>query len=192
MRAAKPPCAVQSMYTATHTADQGWARSGMGPYGPLSMDPAAQVLNYGQSIFEGMKAQRTAGGDIVLFRPRDNAARMRAGAARMSMAAPPEDLFLEAVTATARANAKMVPPAGKGALYLRPLLLGTGPIVGLGPAPSFTFLCFGAAVGSYFKARRCLCSSVLRSLRTYVNEQVQGAQTTNATRARACTCRAAS
>ncbi len=46
-----------------------------------------------------------------------------------------------------------MPPAGKGALYLRPLLLGTGPLLGLGPAPSYTFVVYGAAVGSYFKAR---------------------------------------
>jgi hypothetical protein len=117
------------------------------------MDPAAQVLNYGQSIFEGMKAQRTQGDEIVLFRPTENAARMRAGAARMSMVEPPEELFLEAVISTVSANTNMVPPAGKGSLYLRPLLLGTGPIVGLGPAPSFTFVCFGAAVGPYFKVR---------------------------------------
>lgn len=69
------------------------------------------------------------------------------------MAPPPEDLFLEAVTAAVRANAHMVPPAGKGSLYLRPLLLGTGPIVGLGPAPSFTFTVFATAVGSYFGVR---------------------------------------
>lgn len=47
-----------------------------------------------------------------------------------------------------------VPPLGKGALYLRPLLMGTGPILGLGPAPSYTFTVFAAAVGAYFKARR--------------------------------------
>lgn len=112
------------------------------------------MLNYGQTIFEGMKAMRSARGNIVLFRPADNAARMRDGAARMSMAAPPEALFLDAVVSTVRANAEMVPPAGKGSLYLRPLLLGTGPIVGLGPAPAYTFTVFATAVGSYFKVRR--------------------------------------
>jgi branched-subunit amino acid aminotransferase/4-amino-4-deoxychorismate lyase len=110
-----------------------------------------QVLNYGQAIFEGMKAQRTAKGDIVLFRPTANAERMREGATRMSMVPPPEDLFLRGVFGAVRENASSVPPVGKGSLYLRPLLLGTGPIIGLGPAPSFTFTVFGTAVGSYFK-----------------------------------------
>ena len=62
------------------------------------MYPSAQALNYGQAVFEGMKAQRSVtSGRVVLFRPDCNAERMEAGAARMSMAAPPKDLFLEAV-----------------------------------------------------------------------------------------------
>lgn len=66
------------MYQATFTPEQGWS-GGLEPYAPLQLDPSAQVLNYGQSVFEGMKAQRTPGGNIVLFRPDENAARMMAG-----------------------------------------------------------------------------------------------------------------
>ena len=69
------------MYQATFTPEQGWSGQ-LQPYAPLQMDPSAQVLNYGQSVFEGMKAQRTAAGNIVLFRPDENAARMMAGAHR--------------------------------------------------------------------------------------------------------------
>ena len=119
-----------------------------------------QVLNYGQAIFEGMKAQRTDKGQIVLFRPSDNAARMREGARRMSMVPPDEALFLKGVVGAVRENMDMVPPAGKGSLYLRPLLLGTGPILGLGTAPGFTFTVYGTPVGSYFKARSRTCALV--------------------------------
>ena len=66
------------MYRAVHTPEQGW-QGEMEPYQCLQIEPAAQVLNYGQSVFEGMKAQRTATGQIVLFRPKDNAARMAEG-----------------------------------------------------------------------------------------------------------------
>lgn len=132
-------------------ATQTWTVEGLLPYGPLQLYPSAQALNYGQSVFEGMKAQRSVKGRIVLFRPDCNAERMHAGAARLSMAAPPEDLFLQAVTETVKANADWVPPAGKGSFYLRPLLFGDGPILGLGPAPGYTLVMFGAAVGSYFK-----------------------------------------
>jgi branched-subunit amino acid aminotransferase/4-amino-4-deoxychorismate lyase len=119
-------------------------------------------LNYGQSIIEGLKAQRTKNGQIVLFRPVENAARMREGAKRMSMVAPDEELFMKGVLSTVRQNVDMVPPEGKGSLYLRPLLLGTGPILGLGSAPSFTFTVYAAPVGSYFKVccgMLCRCSS---------------------------------
>jgi branched-chain amino acid aminotransferase len=115
------------------------------------MFPSAQVLNYGQSVFEGMKAQRSKKGHIVLFRPDCNAERMKDGADRLSMVAPSTEEFIAAVEATVKANASFVPPEGKGSLYLRPLLMGTGPILGLGPAPSYTFCIYCAAVGAYFK-----------------------------------------
>lgn len=63
----------------------------------------------------------------------------------------PDDFFIHAVAETVRANAAFVPPMGKGSFYLRPLLMGTGPILGLGPAPHYEFVVFGAAVGAYFK-----------------------------------------
>ena len=87
----------------------------------------------------------------MLFRPEANAERMAEGAARLSMVPPPKELFLEAVRATVEANAAFVPPQGKGSLYLRPLLVGSGPILGLGPAPSYTLVVYCASVGSYFK-----------------------------------------
>jgi branched-chain amino acid aminotransferase len=74
------------------------------PYGPLSILPSAQVLNYGQAIFEGMKAQESEKGRVVLFRPEQNAARFKAGALRMSMPPVPEDMFVEAVKELVRAN----------------------------------------------------------------------------------------
>lgn len=140
------------MFLATYDVQDGtWTQGELQPYGPLPMYPSAQALNYGQSIFEGMKAQRSAKGRVVLFRPDCNADRMAAGAARMSMVAPPEDLFIRGVEETVRANADFIPPQGKGSLYLRPLLMGSGPILGLGPASSYTLVVYCAAVGSYFK-----------------------------------------
>jgi branched-chain amino acid aminotransferase len=140
------------MYVSEWTDGKGWDQGGMKPYGPMQLMPSAQVLNYGQAVFEGMKAQRTPSGSIVLFRPDRNAARIAAGAARLSMPPFPEARFVEAVAECVKANTDFVPPLGKGALYLRPLLMGTGPILGLGPAPSYTFTIYAAAVGSYFKS----------------------------------------
>mmetsp|Transcript_11820 Transcript_11820/g.29913 ORF Transcript_11820/g.29913 Transcript_11820/m.29913 type:complete len:419 (-) Transcript_11820:183-1439(-) len=138
------------MYVATWTAEGGWSGE-LKPYGMLDMFPAAQVLNYGQSIFEGMKARRADDGTIVLFRPDKNAERFQAGADRLCMPQVPMDMFVASVKSLVEANSDYVPPGDKGSLYIRPLLMGTGPILGLGPAPSYTFCIFAAAVGAYFK-----------------------------------------
>merc|ERR1719419_779623 len=128
-----------------------WTSLHVQPYGPLSLDPAATILNYGQGIFEGMKAYRTARGRIVLFRPQMNAKRLASGAERFVMPPVPEDLFLAAVAEAVRANAEWVPPAGEGAFYLRPMLFGSGGKLGVAASPEFTFLVYGAPVGQYFK-----------------------------------------
>ncbi|CAL1127606.1 unnamed protein product [Cladocopium goreaui] len=62
----------------------------------------------------------------------------------------PQDLFLEMCYEAVRANADWVPPEGKGALYLRPLLMGSGAALGVGPSSEFTFVIYVAPVGSYF------------------------------------------
>ncbi len=92
------------MYISTWTQEKGWDAGSMQPYGPLQMYPSAQVLNYGQSAFEGMKAQHAVDGRIVLFRPDKNAERIFNGAARLSMPAVPMDKFVEAVKATVAEN----------------------------------------------------------------------------------------
>lgn len=138
------------MYRATCVGEDDW-QGEVVPFGNLELSPSAQVLNYGQSVFEGMKAQRAEDGSILLFRPDCNAKRMRRGAKRMAMRRVPEEMFVEAVKQTVYANSAYVPPYGKGALYLRPLLMGSGAILGLGPAPEYTFVVFCAPVGSYFK-----------------------------------------
>mmetsp|Transcript_9781 Transcript_9781/g.18269 ORF Transcript_9781/g.18269 Transcript_9781/m.18269 type:complete len:377 (-) Transcript_9781:621-1751(-) len=143
---------ASNMYISKWSTGKGWDKGFLEPYGPLPMYPSAQVLNYGQSIFEGMKAQRSVkNGRMLLFRPDKNSERFTAGAARMSMPAVSKAQFIDAVTSIVRENADFVPPHGKGSLYLRPLLMGTGPILGLGPAPEYTFGVYAAAVGAYFK-----------------------------------------
>ncbi|CAN6301683.1 unnamed protein product [Urochloa humidicola] len=121
-------------------------------YGNIELSPSSGVLNYAQGLFEGMKAyRRPGGGGYTLFRPEENARRMQHGAERMCMPAPSVDQFVGAVKDTVLANKRWVPPQGKGALYLRPLLMGSGPILGLSPAPEYTFLIYASPVGNYFK-----------------------------------------
>ena len=113
----------------------------------------ATCLHYGQESFEGLKAYTGKDGKIRLFRHRDNARRMVNSARGILMAEVPESLFMEAVEKVVMLNKKFVPPYGTGAsLYIRPLLIGTGPQVGVRPAEEYTFLVFVMPVGPYFKA----------------------------------------
>mmetsp|Transcript_31225 Transcript_31225/g.57075 ORF Transcript_31225/g.57075 Transcript_31225/m.57075 type:complete len:353 (+) Transcript_31225:85-1143(+) len=139
------------MYVAEVQNGQSWVPGEIKPYGNISMEPGACVLNYGQGLFEGMKAQRTPDGEIVLFRPDCNAERLQMGAQRLGMTPVPADMFVDAIKSVTQANLDWIPPAGKGALYIRPCLMGTGGILGVAPAPSFTFIVYACPVGLYFK-----------------------------------------
>ncbi|GFZ18845.1 branched-chain aminotransferase 3 [Actinidia rufa] len=105
-----------------------------------------------QGLFEGLKAYRKHDGSILLFRPEENASlRLTMGAERMCMPSPTIEQFVDAVKATVLANKRWVPPPGKGSLYIRPLLMGSGAVLGLAPAPEYTFLIYVSPVGNYFK-----------------------------------------
>ena len=142
---------TDTMYITETGIDEPWTPGDLMPYGDMKISPAAGVLNYGQGLFEGMKAYRTVDGSVVLFRPQENAKRMQKGARRLGMPEVPEEIFLDAVIQTVKENARWIPPIGKGTLYIRPLLMGSGPILGVAPAPEYTFLVYVSPVGPYFK-----------------------------------------
>ncbi|KAL2905555.1 Branched-chain amino acid aminotransferase 2 chloroplastic [Bienertia sinuspersici] len=139
------------MYVMKCARGESFSQGELRRFGNIEMSPAAGILNYGQGLFEGLKAYRTQDGNIVLFRPDENALRMRYGAERMCMAAPTVEQFLEAVKETVLANERWIPPAGKGSLYIRPLLMGSGSVLGIAPAPEYTFMIYASPVGNYFK-----------------------------------------
>ena len=118
----------------------------------IVMSEDAGVLHYSQSVFEGLKAYETEDGHIVCFRPDLNASRMADSAARLEMPAFPEDRFVDAVVQTVKANAAWVPPYGSGAtLYVRPMMFGISPVIGVKPADDYMFRIFVTPVGPYFK-----------------------------------------
>lgn len=139
------------MYTMKCSDYENFEQGKLSRYGNIEMSPSSGVLNYGQGLFEGIKAYRRDNGGPFLFRPEQNARRMQIGAERMCMPAPSVEQFVDAVKETALANRRWIPPPGKGSLYIRPLLMGSGPILGLGPAPEYTFLIYASPVGNYFK-----------------------------------------
>ena len=122
---------TDTMYVAETTGDEPWMPGDLRPYGNISISPAAGVLNYGQGLFEGMKAYRTDKDRVVFFRPDENARRMQRGADRLKMPPVPESIFIDAVEQVVQANIDWVPPMGRGAMYVRPLLMGSGPVLGV-------------------------------------------------------------
>lgn len=87
-----------------------------------------------------------------MFRPDENAKRLQRTADRLLMPQVPVDKFVDACKQVVRANEEYVPPYGTGAtLYLRPLLIGVGDIIGVHPADEYVFTIFAMPVGNYFK-----------------------------------------
>ena len=118
----------------------------------ITMSECAGVLQYAQTIFEGLKAYTTKDGKIVTFRPDLNAQRLEDSAKRLEMPVFPQERFVKAVEETIRANAAYVPPYGSGAtLYVRPYMFGMNPVIGVKPADEYQFRVFTTPVGPYFK-----------------------------------------
>ena len=145
-------------YTPTDYRYVSYYKDGKWDEGHLSTDPnivlneCAEVLQYCQQVFEGLKVYETEDGRTVCFRPQLNASRMADSARRLVMPAFPEDRFVEAVKEVAKANEAWIPPYGSGAtLYLRPYMFGYDPIIGVAPANEFQFRILATPVGPYFK-----------------------------------------
>lgn len=142
---------TDTMYITETAIDEPWKPGDLMPYGDMKISPAAGVLNYGQGLFEGMKAYRTSKDRVVFFRPEENARRMQRGADRLKMPPVPESIFIDAVEQCVQENLRWLPPTGRGAMYVRPLLMGSGAVLGVSPAPSYRFLVYVTPVGPYFK-----------------------------------------
>ena len=132
--------------------DGKWDEGGLTEEANVVLNECAGVLQYAQTVFEGLKAYRTEDGHIVTFRPDLNASRMADSARRLEMPVFPEDCFIKAVEQVVAANADYVPPYGSGAtLYIRPYMFGTNPVIGVKPADEYQFRVFATPVGPYFK-----------------------------------------
>ncbi|MBF0776444.1 branched chain amino acid aminotransferase [Streptococcus azizii] len=138
-------------YVATYT-DGRWTEGILTEDATLHLSESSPALHYGQQAFEGLKAYRAKDGSIQLFRPDQNAERLQRTAERLLMPQVPTEMFIEACKAVASANSDYVPPYGTGGtLYLRPLLIGIGDVIGVKPAEDYIFTVFAMPVGNYFK-----------------------------------------
>lgn len=128
----------------------GWHRPRVQPYGPITLDPAAAVLHYGQEIFEGLKAYRHEDGSIWSFRPEANAARMQRSARRLALPELPSEYFLDALKQLIAVDGDWVPSAPETSLYLRPFMFAKEAFLGVRPAHKVAFYVIGSPAGAYF------------------------------------------
>ena len=138
------------MVTIRWTKDRGWHDAEVRAREPISLDPAAAVLHYGQEIFEGLKAYNLSDGSIALFRADQNARRFRASAVRMALPELPEAMFMQAIEELVKIDRAWI-PGGEGSLYLRPFMIATEAFLGVRPSHECLFMLIASSVGSYFK-----------------------------------------
>lgn len=138
------------MFLMNYDEGEGWHDPRIVPYGPISLDPAAMVLHYAQEIFEGLKAYRTAEGDIQLFRPEKNMARMNVSCDRLCIPKIDEEFAVQAIKTLVKVDEDWIPTAEGTSLYIRPYIFATDAHVGVHPAKHLTFAIILSPVGAYY------------------------------------------
>lgn len=129
---------------------EGWHQAQVLPYGPLSLDPAASVLHYGQEIFEGIKAYRHADGSIWTFRPQANGERLQRSARRLALPELPVAEFVESLRQLIAVDQDWVPSAPETSLYFRPFMIATEAFLGVRAAQAASYYVIASPAGPYF------------------------------------------
>ncbi|MDD4545893.1 MAG: branched-chain amino acid aminotransferase [Oscillospiraceae bacterium] len=138
------------MFIMNYDSGQGWNNPRIIPYGPLSLDPAAMCLHYGQEVFEGMKAYRAPDGGTVLFRPDKNMARLNISNQRLCIPEIDEEFAVEAIKQLVSIDQDWIPQGEGTSLYIRPFIIAVDPHIGVHPADHLLFIIILSPVGAYY------------------------------------------
>ena len=138
------------MFVMNYDLGKGWNNPRIVPFGNVELSPAAMCLHYGQEIFEGLKAYRTADGSVQLFRPQENFKRMNVSAERMVIPQIDEEFCLYALKELLKVEEEWVPHTEGAALYIRPFIFATDPYVGVKPADHYLFMIILSPSGAYY------------------------------------------
>lgn len=128
----------------------GWDKFEVGPLTNFSLHPSAAILQYAQTIFEGMKAFRGVDGNIRLYRSEFHAERFKLSAERLCMPPLETQTFVELVEEIVKQNHTWVPTQVGQSLYIRPTMMGTESFLGVRPSKEVTFFIFASPVGNYY------------------------------------------
>jgi branched-chain amino acid aminotransferase len=139
------------MFSMEYSQGQGWKNPRIKPYQPLVLEPSANVFHYSQEVFEGQKAYQSKKGDILLFRPLENARRFNRSLKRLCMPEIDEEIFLQAECELLKLEKRWIPTQKGASLYIRPTVIGTEPALGIKASSEFIFFIILSPVGPYFK-----------------------------------------
>ncbi|MBE7010039.1 MAG: branched-chain amino acid aminotransferase [Ruminococcaceae bacterium] len=139
------------MFVMDYTDGQGWHDPQIVPYGPIPMDPSCAVLHYGQAVFEGLKAYKTADGQVLLFRPYNNMNRINESNERLCIPQIDVDFAVDAIKKLVEIDQDWIPDGPGTALYIRPFIFATDPFLGVHPAATYKFIVILSPVGAYYK-----------------------------------------
>ncbi|MBW2631809.1 MAG: branched-chain amino acid aminotransferase [Deltaproteobacteria bacterium] len=137
-------------FIVEYDSEKGWHNASIEPLRPLSLDPAAMCLHYGQEIFEGMKAYKGKDDSIYLFRPEENINRMNRSAERLCMQQIDNDLFMEGLKKLVLLEKDWIPHDTGTSLYIRPTMIATEPALGVHPSSQYMFYIIVGPVGAYY------------------------------------------
>ncbi|WP_257985845.1 branched-chain amino acid aminotransferase [Bacillus sp. M6-12] len=139
------------MFIMDYTAGIGWHDARIVPYQPITLDPAAAVFHYGQTVFEGLKAYLTKDEEILLFRPEKNIQRLNRSNDRLCIPQLDEEFALQALKELITVDREWIPSAEGTSLYIRPFIIATQPYLGVAPSKKFQFIIILSPVGAYYK-----------------------------------------
>lgn len=139
------------MFVMEYTEGKGWHDPEIKPYQPVVLEPSAMVFHYGQEMFEGLKAYKTAEGKVLLFRPQKNIQRTNVTNERLCIPQVNEEDILQAIKALVAIDQDWIPEAAGTSLYIRPFIIATDPFLGVRPSNTYKFMIIVGPVGAYYK-----------------------------------------
>ena len=138
------------MFVMSYDEGQGWHDPEIRPYAPIELSPAAMCLHYGQTVFEGLKAYRTADGKIQLFRPEENFKRLNQSNERLVIPELPIDMAMEGLMELLKVEKDWVPSKDGESLYIRPFIFACDPFLGVKPGDQYLFMIILSPSGAYY------------------------------------------
>ncbi|GAE30626.1 branched-chain amino acid aminotransferase [Halalkalibacter hemicellulosilyticus] len=139
------------MFVMDYEDGKGWFNPRIVPYNPITLDPAAMIFHYGQTVFEGLKAYRTSDDQILMFRPEENFKRLNRSSERLSMPKVHVDEMIVYLKQLLKLDKEWIPKEEGYSLYIRPFIISTESNLSLAPSKTYTCMIILSPVGSYYK-----------------------------------------